>query len=156
TARTVTIGQVAAHGLDARLILDERGILNLTRLIPPQSPGATAAAEAPAAPWKAVVKALQLDGSTVSIQDRGRTPPASLVVCALSGTLGDVSLDEGARMSVVLAGTIEGGGALSAQGTVQPSGPAVDVTLEAASVPLLPLRGYVEAGTNVRLVRGSA
>ena len=169
TAPELVLPRVEARGVDADLIAravrvaslglrdgriavtrDARGGIDLVRMLTPKPQPPSA----PAAPWKLELKELQLDGFQVSFKDLGTVRPVQAVAEDVELSLKGFSLDPAAQAQLKLSLKLNGAAGISAEGTVAPLRPALDLAVKVDRLSLPPFDPYLAPDLDVRLNRG--
>jgi len=171
-ASTSRIDRIEARGgvLDVRR--DGEGALNLARVTAPPRPETkeaprpeakeaprTAAEEAPPSkPFEYEIGTVALRGWRVNVADQLPPRPVELAVTALDATIERLRSKRGAESPLTASLTWPGGGALRVSGTVAPTGPAANLTIEAEALALAPIEPYLAlyGGVRARVTEGSA
>ena len=168
------IGGIALSDYTARIVIDEKGFLNLKGIVAADEPktatgeneGSEPAAE-PAAPVKAVatiapappetapaepgpeitIDAITLQGGTVSFTDRQMQPDFSTTMYQLGGKIGQITTSGAAPAEVDLRGHLENHSPLQISGQINPLGQELyaDIKLSFKDIELSPATPY--AGT---------
>ncbi len=164
------IGGIALSDYTARIVIDEKGFLNLKGIVAADEPK-TATGEnegsEPAAPVKAVatiapappetapaepgpeitIDAITLQGGTVSFTDRQMQPDFSTTMYQLGGKIGQITTSGAAPAEVDLRGHLENHSPLQISGQINPLGQELyaDIKLSFKDIELSPATPY--AGT---------
>jgi uncharacterized protein involved in outer membrane biogenesis len=169
------IGGIALSDYTARIVIDEKGFLNLKGIVAAEEPettsgeeeGSSAAAAESAAPVKAVavtapappesapaesgpeiaIDAITLQGGTVSFTDRQMQPVFATTMYDLGGKIGQISTGGTMPAEVDLRGHLENHSPLQISGKINPLGQELyaDIKLSFKDIELSPTTPY--AGT---------
>ena len=164
-----SIGLVALNGGQVRARREKDGTINLLRMLqpPPAGPGQTPASPAagpgstaPGAPSGSVkpdvtIGELALKDFRIEVLDEAAPRPATLALSEIQFSVRNVTLAEGAQMPLQLAFTWAPQGAVRLDGNVAIAPLKADLTLDVASLDLLPVSPYLEQFANVRLTQGA-
>ena len=146
-AHTASLGALRLDGLDIKARRDERGEIDLARLLIPRKQ------DTPSAPWQIAVATIELTKGAVELDDRGIGINRKLNDLALK--LGDVTGDFSRSVAFEASAAIAGGGTLSARGRVAPGG-VVDAQIDGAAIALAPLQPLIARHANATLAAGEA
>ncbi|WP_242392514.1 DUF748 domain-containing protein [Anaeromyxobacter oryzisoli] len=148
-ARTATVAEVALRGGSVRVLREAGGGLELARMEPPPSPPSPT-------PWSWAVKAIDVTGLSVDLEDR--TPPRPVVLPLSDVRLRLEQLRKGADAVSPLDLSLvwNGRGRLAVKGPVKPFGDKGTLELDAADLDLAPLAPYLERDVAARLTGGRA
>ncbi len=167
--REAHVDSITLTGLKLLGWLAPDGSLNLLKLsLPPATPvpakgpstipaNATpvpAPAPAPVQPWAVSLSEFALRDATVSLEDRGTRPAATVVVAPLSVTVGGASSDLGKPVRVAFNGKIVDSGTLDVAGTVTPQPLAADLRVKLAGIELAAVQPYLAQRTSLTLLGG--
>ncbi|MBH9551872.1 DUF748 domain-containing protein [Inhella gelatinilytica] len=150
---------LTVQGLQARLMVDAQGRLNLRGLegpggesaagpaspaTPAASASATATASAPMPRPVIEVGRIQLDNAAVDFEDRFVKPNYRAQLGRLTGSLGRFHSEQPAQAPLQLTGTVAGTGTLQVEGSVNPllQPPQLDIRAQASDVELAPFTPY--------------
>ena len=162
-ARTVAVDAVELDDPTINLWLEPGGNINLARLAgnPAASGAASAspsavspAANAPGAPWHAVVHEFKLSNGTLATEDRSALPVVPFSVAPLNLTLTHASLEEGSPIHVNLEARLNGSGVLKAAGTVTASPTAADLNVTVSAFPLASMQPFMTRQTSITVLDG--
>jgi len=119
-------------------------------------PSTAAAAQPPSAapPWKFDLRDLTLQEATVSVEDRGTSPAAKVLLAPLSVKVDGVSLDLAKPVSVALDTRINHTGSLNVSGDVTPQPLSANVSLKLDGVGLEAVQPYIAQRTSMTLISG--
>jgi hypothetical protein len=164
----IRVGELTLAGGDVHAWLDRAGHLNLLELLgdsagkPPSAPGAKPSPSTPAARrgsarapvWRIAVAELRVQGTRVSVEDRGVKPSARLLLGPLSARITGYDSAPGSRLAMSLQSPVNGKGELrlSGTGTLQPE--ALSAKLELNDIDLRALQPYLGKYTALRLNSG--
>ena len=150
--RSARIASLALADGRIALVRDAKGELSLVRLFTPVPSGTRSE---PAAPFRFELKELSLKGFKVDFQDQGTVRPVRLLAEDLDATLRDFSLDPAAQARLKLSLKLNGAAGLSAEGSVAPLRPALDLAVKVARLGLPVFDPYLAPATDIRVNRGS-
>lgn len=166
------IGGIALSDYTARIVIDEKGLLNLSGIVAADQPEATAGEEeeasaagapesaksaavavaepapqetAPAEPGpEIVIDAITLQGGTVSFSDRQMRPAFSTTMYQLGGKIGQISTSGTAPAEVDLRGHLEKLSPLQITGQISPLSQELfaDIKLSFKDIELTPATPY--------------
>lgn len=166
------IGGIALSDYTARIVIDEKGLLNLNGIVAVDEPqpsvgaeeGSSTAAAKPAAPVKTVVAtapappdttpaepgpeiaidAITLQGGTVSFTDRQMQPDFSTTMYQLGGKVGRISTSGAEPAEIDLRGHLENLSPLQISGQINPLGQELfaDIKLSFKDIELSPATPY--------------
>ena len=156
--RAFTVSRVGFEGGHIILERDASGEVNLLHLIaPPESRTLQRQSEEAAAkgePWQFSAKTVEFSGLTTSISDRALKPDGQIfLIDPLNISLSDV--DGRSPMGFNLDLKIREGGGMTASGTFDPAGPAVESEVNVDAVALTPFQPIVDAVANIVLHSGT-
>jgi len=170
--RQAHVDSLSLTGVKLVTWLEPDGSFNLLKLaqfrppppsaaaVPPTSTAAVppAAAAAPPVsgtpPWKFDLRDLTLQEATVSVEDRGTSPAAKVLLAPLSVKVDGVSLDLAKPVTVALDARIDHTGSLSASGDVTPQPLSANVSLKLDGVGLEAVQPYIAQHTSMTLISG--
>ncbi len=161
--RTIRIGSVAgARGL-LRVVRDEDGTVNLSKLTPDRAvpPGAaaardTAAKSTPAAssPWQVALGKLALDRFNVSWDDQKPEEAVLLTLSPLDIGATNLSTAKNARGKASVRLTLNGSGTVALNGTVGIDPSMADLSVSIKGIDLVALQPYFTENLNVEMIGG--
>jgi hypothetical protein len=179
---TVDLSKRQAHvdllsltGLKLTTWLEPDGSLNLLKLLgkpsaaapppaAPTPPGASTAAggaaapargAAPAAaPWKFDLREFNLEGASISAEDRGTAPAAKVLLAPLSVKVEGASLDLAKSVTVALETRVNETGSLKLNGSVTPQPLSADIALKLDGIELKAAEPYIAQRTSMTLLGG--
>jgi hypothetical protein len=126
------------------------GGLSLARLLAPKpQPG-----KATGQPFKLDLRELAVSGFRVAFEDRATPRPVHALLEGLNLHLTGFDLDPSHSSKLTLAARVNGGGAVSLDGTVAALKPAFDLAVKAENVEVRPFDPYLEPSFDVRVNRG--
>jgi hypothetical protein len=139
--------------------LDESGQLSLLQLVSAESApegGAPEAAGSDSENWRLGVDELAIENGRVGFTDRSIEPQAMLAIQDLAVTLRQVSNEDGARIPVSLAGSLESGGQFGFEGeiSVLPDVSATG-TAKASAISLTLGQPYAQQLVNILIHEGT-
>jgi hypothetical protein len=149
--RSVRIGSLGLQ--DGRISATRagNGEIDLVRMLTPRP----ARTKEPPAPFHLELKELDLKGFQVAFRDLAPVRPVQLLADNLDLNLKGFSLDPAGQAQLKLSLRLGGKAGLSAEGTVAPLRPALDLKLRLDQLALPPLDPYLAPALDVRLNRGS-
>ena len=154
--RSIRVGEITLAGADVHGWLDQGGQLNLLQLLgsPAGKPASPAASASRAPAWHIAAPDIRLEGTRVSLEDRGVKPAADLSLGPLSAHITGYDSSPDARITVSLESAVNGKGRmnLTAEGTLQPE--ALSAKLGLSRVDLRPLQPYFSKYTALTLASG--
>lgn len=153
------IGGIALSDYTARIVIDEKGLLNLNGIVAAEEPPASAGegggdsaaappVSAPAEPGPEIaIDAITLQGGTVSFTDRQMQPVFSTTMYDLGGKIGQISTGGTMPAEVDLRGHLENHSPLQISGQINPLGQELyaDIKFSFKDIELSPTTPY--AGT---------
>jgi hypothetical protein len=174
-AHSVEVASFATRAGHLRAARDEKGVVDLTTLVPPPPASAapasaadippsaptarvapSASASAPAAPtWTVRLARVDVDGWGVRFEDHAVTPQAVLSVDPVSVHLTDVSTARGARFGVDLRLGLNKTGRLQVTGTTALDPFAATVRFKLGALEILPLQPYFRDQLNMTVTDGT-
>ncbi|PTU66093.1 hypothetical protein DB032_14750 [Chromobacterium sp. Panama] len=141
-----TINDVRLQGPAARLVLDEKRELNLTRLFAGQGgKPATPAPSAKAAPLPLVeVRSIHVQGGRVQFADHGMKPDFASDMHNLRGSIQNLSTRAKQRGNITLDGDVDQFGDVKVRGALSPLAPTdnTDITLAFRNISMGTLNPY--------------
>lgn len=157
-ARSANLGRVYAEGGDLKFVRDAKGQINLLAMLPrggaeqPASPKSVAASP-DEKPWRAAVKAVEINKFTADIDDQGSGVRlhAQDINAKVEGASND--LRQALKFSAGL--TLKEGGQLSAKGSVVPASGAVDADVSVKQLALAPVQPMLARFVKLKLAGGS-
>jgi uncharacterized protein involved in outer membrane biogenesis len=149
-ARSLEIGAIQARDGSLNVTRELDGRISLVQLLTPKP---APPPKEPARPWQVAVKELGLKGFRVAFEDR-RGRPVPILAEQLDCTLQGLSLDPAASAKLALSLRLNKA-AVSAEGSVSPLRPALDLALKVDGLALPPFDPYLAPATDIRLNRGS-
>ncbi|MDR3671553.1 MAG: DUF748 domain-containing protein [Holophaga sp.] len=150
-ARSVRIGALSLQDGRISAVRAGNGEINLVRMLTPKP----AKSAEPAAPFHLELKELDLKGFQVALRDLVPVRPVQVLADNLDLNLKDFSLDPAARAQLKLSFRLGGKAGISAEGTVAPLRPALDLKLHIDHLALPPFDPYLAPNLDVRLNRGT-
>ncbi len=141
--RRLDVGVLSLGGLDAPLVREKNGTINLSRwlVLQPQAQQPADAAAPP--PWAAQLDTFSLTDTAVHFQDRTVTPVARYELALVALTATGAGTDMTKPVTVSLSAGINGKGRFKADGVVTPSSHQADLKLSLTNLPLKPAAGYL-------------
>jgi len=170
--RQAHVDSLSLTGVKLVTWLEPDGSFNLLKLaqfrppppsaaaVPPTSTAAVPPAAAAAPPvsgtpsWKFDLRDLTLQEATVSVEDRGTSPAAKVLLAPLSVKVDGVSLDLAKPVTVALDARIDHTGSLSASGDVTPQPLSANVSLKLDGIGLDAVQPYIAQHTSMTLMSG--
>jgi hypothetical protein len=166
--RRVHADSLSLTGVKLVTWLEPDGSLNLLKLARPPSAASTApaatsgaappatAAAAPSAtpPWKFELRDFALQGASISAEDRGTSPAATVLLAPLSLKVVGASLDLTKPVTVALDTRVNETGSLTASGDVTPQPLSANLALKLDGVELKPVQPYLSPRTSMTLLGG--
>lgn len=158
----VTLDEVVIAKPYARIAVNQDRTLNLAAVVKPAGPvpaappteGAPTAAPAPQ-PRIEIARVSITDGD-YRFTDRSLEPNVNMVVNQFGGAITGLSSSNPAKADVDLKAVVDGTGAVSISGKLDPFGakPSVDLKVDVKNVDLLPLSPYTGKYAGYELARG--
>ena len=164
-AKTGRVGKVALRGTRAMLHRNGEGHWMFERWRKsPQQPEVAHAARAvnatepkPSAPWKLTLDDLQVDDSTLMLDDRSLAKPVRLEVSGLKMQMKNLALDGKKTAPLTLSARVKSGrtepGTLGFKGTVMWDPVLAQGSLQAVDIPAHALAPYVADQLNIEVLR---
>jgi hypothetical protein len=143
------LGTVTAEGADVRVWMDSTGMTNLQRWA-----GGAPVDSGPA--WTMRIPRVTLRATALDYQDRRLDPVARFGVRDGSMELRDFSTAPGAVVPMSVSCSLGTGGRATAEGTLAPGVPSLDLRLDARGFELRDLQPYVGAFARLELASGTA
>lgn len=143
-----------------RVRRDRGGQVNLEKLLPPAPPPAKAAtaagAKPPPAPFRYLVRKVDVLNGRVDVEDLVPARPVRLDLQQVGVTLGNVASDPDARSPLQVSLLWSGDGRVQVQGELQPGRQRGDLALRVEGLALAPLDPYLLSfgDLNLRLAGG--
>jgi len=168
--QTAQVESLTLSGLKLITWLDADGSLNLLKLAAPANPGAAAAPAPIAAPsvapanatpasatpaWNVSLHEFALRDASISAEDRGTRPAATVVLAPLSITIADASLDLSKPVRLTLDTKINQSGSLHVDGQITPKPLTADLSMKLAGIELAALQPYIGRRTSMTLLSGA-
>jgi hypothetical protein len=162
-----SISSVALNGGQVRARREKDGKINLLTLLEPpagaapkpaaSSSGSTTPATSapPALKPDVTIGEVALKDFRVEVSDQAAPRPAQLALGEIQFSLRNISLAEGAQMPLQLAFNWAPQGTVRIDGTVAIAPVKADLTIDVASLEILPLSPYLEQFANARLTGGA-
>lgn len=166
TTQKLTVDSVAIAGGQVRGRREKDGSINLLRMLQPPATAAGSttpgAAPANASPPSTAAKKPDVNIATVALKDfrievtdQAAPRPAQLTLADIQFSLRNVTLADGAQMPLQLAFNWAPQGTVRLDGNVSIAPLKADLTLDVASLDVLPLSPYLEQFANARLTQGA-
>ena len=161
--RTVTVDAVTTHDGKVRALRDEKGVVDLSMLVPAPPPGPTPAAPVkPGAPvataaapaWTVSVARLDVERWGGQFEDRAVTPQAVSTVGPVNVHVTKFSTAPGARCGVDLRLGINKTGRLNVTGTAGLDPQAADLRFDLRALEILPLQPYFRDQVGLTVTSG--
>jgi hypothetical protein len=171
--RQAHVDSLSLTGLKLTTWLEPDGSLNLLRLLdkpsaatrPPAKPSqastAAGGAASPvsgaapaAAPWKFDLREFNLEGASISAEDRGTSPAAKVLLAPLSVKVDGASLDLTKPVAVALDTRVNDTGSLKLNGSVTPQPLSADIALKLDGIELKAAQPYIAQRTSMTLLGG--
>lgn len=158
--RSVTVDRVEAKQGSIRLLRGKDGGINFERFTHPAAALETAerrvaAKAATADAWNVMVRKVDAEQIAADFQDRAAETPVRLRVSAARIALANVGSDAHGKTTAEVTARIGSGGRLHVAGTVVPDPLAVDCSIDATGIDIVPLRPYFEPRVNVTVTSGA-
>lgn len=157
-APRVQVAEARLNDFYARLIVDEKGKLNLRDLGPREAADKSVdktATAAPAAPLQLAIAQTRLSNGRVDFTDHFVRPNYSARLSELQGGLGAFASDKPEMAPLSLKGRVAGTGQLEISGQLKPGAPvAMDIKAEASDIELAPLSPYAAKYAGYAIERG--
>jgi hypothetical protein len=166
TTQKLTVASIAVAGGHVRARREKDGSINLIKMLQP--PGGNAAQSAPPAATPAAapsatpptkpdvtVGEFAVKDFRVEIVDQAAARASQLALNDVQLSLRNVTLAEGAQMPLQAAFNWAPNGAVRIDGSVALTPIKADLTVDLASLDLLPLSPYLEQFANARLAQGA-
>ena len=141
----VRVASLSTHGGTLAVTRNPDGTIDLPRIPPSQHP----------TKWNVAVSKLALAGYAITVQDGAVKPAAAHRVVLTRLDANDLSTDQGFEGNAIAKVRLDGAGTLDASSKFTLDPLAVDATLDARSIDLVPLRAYVSEFPAVALKSGS-
>ncbi len=156
--RHVDAQEVQATAAHARIVRTPQGELDWIRLpapgpLPSAASGPRHLPEA-GADWVARVGRVTLEASTLRFEDRSLSPAVVQDIGPFSLNAENLDSTPGHTNAFTLAATVNGTGAVQAQGTLQLQPLALQLRLDARALPVSPLQAYLSPYLNATMVQG--
>jgi hypothetical protein len=168
TTMKASIASVGVNGGKLRARREKDGKINLIALIEPAAgaPAKPAPATTPAqasnttspsaaAKPDATIGELAVKDFHIEVSDQAAPRPAQIAMSAIQFSLRNISLAEGAQMPLQLAFNWAPQGTVRIDGNVATAPMKADLTIDLASLEILPLSPYLEQFANARLTGGA-
>ncbi|MGE4298386.1 MAG: DUF748 domain-containing protein [Desulfovibrionaceae bacterium] len=162
--RAITIGSVALRGVDATLVRNAQGEVDVVALFAAQPKNATAQA-APTAPapkektdeagWKVRVNRVDMTRSKAVFRDLAASPEARFALGDIALAVRGVALDGGAPITATLAATLNNDGTIATEARLTLSPFAVHGVSTLKGIALAPATGYLPPDVPVRIDAGT-
>jgi uncharacterized protein involved in outer membrane biogenesis len=160
----VDVGRIHLTGATVRAWRDEKGAINLMRLMPadepeavgsaPLPPDAPAAANAPAPQWVFTAPNIAVENLRLELEDRLLKPGAAFILAPVSANIRGYSTASDAALDVDANIRIEDSGQLAARARVSPESGAVSAHVDIDGFDLESLQPYINAYTQITLLSG--
>jgi hypothetical protein len=121
---------------------------------PPVAPPAASPARGAAPPWKFELRDFALQEASISAEDRGTTPAATVLLAPLSLKVVGASLDLTKPVTVALDTRINDTGSLNASGEVTPQPLSANLALKLDGIELKAVQPYLSQRTSMTLLSG--
>jgi uncharacterized protein involved in outer membrane biogenesis len=141
--RRLDVGVISLDGVDAPLVREKNGTINLSRWVVLQPQAQPSSDTAAPAPWTAQLGSFSLTDAAIHFQDRTVTPVARYDLAQIALTATGAGTDMTKPVTVSLSAGINGKGRFKADGVVTPSTHEADLKLSLTNLPLKPAAGYV-------------
>lgn len=132
------VREIRVKGPRALAWLDKDGTVNWQAAIPPRG----AAAQEESKPWTARVGIIEISDGSARVEDRSFQPTVAVDVTDAGLKLWNVTSDLKAPIPASLSARINGGGEVTASGTVFADPPATDLTIKLRALDLKPFNPY--------------
>jgi hypothetical protein len=137
------VGVISLGGLEAPLVREKNGTINLSRWLVLQQQGQQPSDAAAPAPWAAQLGTFSLTDTVVHFQDRMVTPVARYDLAQIALTATGAGSDMAKPVTVSFVARINSRGQFKADGVVTPSTHEADLKLSLTNMPLKPAAGYL-------------
>jgi Domain of Unknown Function (DUF748) len=163
-AHTIAIPTISTHDGKLRIVRDEKGVVDLTTLVPPAPPAArsttkAAASPPPAAPpspsWTVTVDKFDLDKWGARLDDRAVTPHATLTVDPIALHVTNLSTAPGSKAGLDLRLGINKTGRLQITGPASFQPVAANVRFDLRTLEILPLQPYFRDQESLTVTDGT-
>jgi hypothetical protein len=156
----LALSHLRVRGADARVKVDEAGVLNWLAVLPPDdgaSPAPESREEPKAEPLSLVIEEIQLRESELRVSDLSRPSPLELTITPLDLTLKSLELGgagdtQGAPLDLTLG--LASGGQIHLVGDVETAGPSTHLDIDGDALFLPNLSPLIEALARVRIRSG--
>lgn len=159
--RSIKVGELATSGLEAKVVREKDGSINLLNLIKPQpvvtnavSTNMTVAASSNAVPWKVALDSLQVANYSVSVEDRTLPKPASLKVDQVTVRVDGFQLTTNATLATKISARLNEAGTVEVSGPVRVFPPDGELTIALKEMDLRPLQPFAAPFVNVAIRSG--
>ncbi|HEY1173796.1 MAG TPA: DUF748 domain-containing protein [Verrucomicrobiae bacterium] len=159
--RSIKVGELATSGLEAKVVREKDGSINLLNLIKPQpvvtnavSTNVTVVATSNAAPWRVALDSLQVANYSVTVEDRTLAKPASLKVDQVAVRVDGFQLTTNATLTTKVFARLNEAGTVEVSGPVHVFPPDGELAIELKEMDLRPLQPFAAPFVNVAIRSG--
>lgn len=154
--QTLEIASLSAADARAGIKLDADGKLNFATLLRERPADSATSKPAPASqPWTYAIKRVALDRANVQFEDASVKPAVSATLSALQLTLGNLSSAKNTKSTLAMRTAVNKGGKLALAGTVALDPIALDLSIDASALDVVPFEPYFTPYMNVSIASGA-
>jgi uncharacterized protein involved in outer membrane biogenesis len=157
--QAVSVGLIEATNPSVKAWTEKGGGVNLARYGPPAKPAAPhaePAAKAAGPNWTVALPELRVRGGKVDFEERSAGAPVRFVATPLDVTVKGLALPVAAPVQVEASSGVDGGGRITANGTVVLDKVSADLDLRADNLDLVRLQPYLGDSVALTLKSGAA
>jgi uncharacterized protein involved in outer membrane biogenesis len=149
-ASSVVVGGVRIAGPRALVRLEQDGMLNWSKALPPTTESSTKPA------WMFRLASFDIDGGSVAFEDLGQQPATNLDLADLVVHASEITGNAARPIPLTARARLGERGTLEGSGTIAPSPMAADVKFAVSDIDLVPLRPYIQTLQGARFGSGKA
>jgi len=158
--KSIRVAEVATSGLEAKVVREKDGSINLLNLIkpPPVTTNevvsiTTNSTNAPV-PWKVALDSLQVTNYSVSVEDRTLAKPGKLKVDQVSVQVDGFQLTTNATLTTKISARLNEAGTVEVSGPVRVFPPDGELTIALKELDLRPFQPFSAPFVNVAIRSG--
>lgn len=158
--RSIKVAELATSGLEAKVVREKDGSINLLNLIKPQPvktnemAAVTTASTNAVVPWKVALDSLQVTNYSVSVEDQTLAKPAKLKVDQVAVRVDGFQLTTNATLTTKIAARLNEAGTVEVSGPVHVFPPDGELTLALKEMDLRPFQPFAAPFVNVAIRSG--
>ena len=157
--RSIKVGELATSGLEAKVVREKDGSINLLKLIKPQPAKtndvmAAKAASSNDVPWKVALDSLQVANYSVSVEDQTLPKPGKLKVDQVAVRVDGFQLTTNATLTTKIAARLNEAGTVEVSGPVHVFPPDGELTIALKEMDLRPFQPFAAPFVNVAIRSG--